>query len=135
MGVRAAESRGRRIAYQVALAQEVAGCAAAVCCATPAATRAAHGGVLRRRGGTVAYGPIWDWSDQDVWAHLARRCIPVNPVYGRLRSIGAPERAMRVSHVISGGQLEHGRVSWLRRGWPGLFEELAVVLPRLREFL
>jgi len=42
---------------------------------------------------------------------------------------------MRVSHVISGGQLEHGRASWLRRGWPGLFEELAVVLPRLREFL
>lgn len=136
-GVRSAESRGRRTAYQLGLRSESVRCAGGLSscrhgCDRPA-VRVAHGGVLRRRDGTVAYGPIWDWSDADVWSFLAERGIPANPVYARLRAVGAPERALRVSHVISGGQLEHGRVSWLRRGWPALFEELAAALPRLRE--
>jgi len=37
--------------------------------------------------------------------------------------------------MIDANSLELGRVTWLRRGWPGLFEELAQVLPRLREFV
>lgn len=131
-GVRAAEARGRRSAYEVGLRAEMRSCDGGVCC-TPGRRRAAHGGVLRRADGTVAFGPIWDWTDRDVWAYLAYRGIPANPVYARLRAVGAPERALRVSHVISGGQLEHGRAAWLRRGWPGLFAELVDVLPRLGE--
>lgn len=37
--------------------------------------------------------------------------------------------------VLDGSRLEHGRVTWLRRGWPDLFEDLAQLLPRIREFV
>jgi len=57
-------------------------------------------------------------------------------VYAKLRYLGAPEHFLRVSHLLDGNRLEEGRVTWLRRGWPGLFDELArVLLPRLREFV
>lgn len=130
-GVRSAESAGRRMAYARALQREVAGCD----CTTSQQRRRRHGGVIHRQDGTVAYGPIWDWSSEEVWGHISRNKLPVNPVYDRLREIGAPEEFWRVSHIIDGGRLNTGRATWLRRGWPDLFDELATVLPRLREFV
>lgn len=70
-----------------------------------------------------------------MWGYIQRHQLPVNPVYAKLRRLGAPEQALRVSAMIDGNALELGRVTWLRRGWPELFEELARVLPRLREFV
>jgi phosphoadenosine phosphosulfate reductase len=49
----------------------------------------------------------------------------VNPVCEKLRRLGASEAALRVSAMVDGNMLELGRATWLRRGWPGLFEELA----------
>jgi phosphoadenosine phosphosulfate reductase len=91
--------------------------------------------VVRRKDGTTAFGPIWNWKTEDVWAYIARHQLPVNPVYARLRAIGAPESALRLSHVLDGNHLERGRVTWLRRGWPNLYEHLRTVLPRIAEFV
>lgn len=96
---------------------------------------AAHGGIIRRVDGTVAYGPIWDWKTTDVWSYLARQRLPVNPVYAKLQRLGAPPHALRISHMLDGNHLERGRVTWLRRGWPALFEDVTRALPRLREFV
>lgn len=135
-GVRAAESNGRAALYATAVRAETArACPGPRCCATRRDQRRSHGGVIRRLDGTVAYGPIWDWTDTDVWAHIHRHRIPVNPVYTRLQRIGAPPHFQRVSHILDGSRLEHGRLTWLRRGWPDLFEDLARVLPRVREFV
>ncbi|BAH56061.1 hypothetical protein ROP_pROB01-05620 (plasmid) [Rhodococcus opacus B4] len=90
-------------------------------------------GVITRADGTTAYGPIWNWTTTDVWAHIARHRLPVNPVYAKLRELGVPEQQHRLSHLIDGGHLDRGRLTWLRRGWPTLFEQLADVLPRLRQ--
>lgn len=131
-GVRAAESRGRAAAYANAL--RAADCR----CGPPCQgrqRRARHGGVISRTDGTVAYGPVWDWHDDEVWGHIHRRGLPVNPVYEKLRRIGAPGHFLRVSAMVDGTRLEEGRITWLRRGWPALFEELAAALPRLREFV
>ncbi len=137
-GVRAEESRGRAALYTNALrAETTRSCTS--CCTdqrnVTTARRRRHGGQVRRVDGTVAFGPIWDWKTADVWAYLARHHLPVNPVYAKLRRIGAPEHFLRVSHMLDGNRLEEGRVTWLRRGWPELFEDLAHVLPRLREFV
>jgi phosphoadenosine phosphosulfate reductase len=91
--------------------------------------------VLRRSEGTVAYGPAWNWTSDDVWGYLSRHGLPVNPVYERLRRLGAPDKCLRVTAMIDANGLEHGRVTWLRRGWPDLFHELAAILPRLRDFV
>lgn len=139
-GLRAEESRGRAALYANALRTETArscdGCCAPTAPTTLAtARRRQHGGLIRRADETVVLGPIWDWKTPDVWAYLARHQLPVNPVYAKLRRLGAPEHMLRVSHMLDGNRLEDGRVTWLRRGWPDLFEDLAGVLPRLREFV
>lgn len=130
-GVRAGESAGRRFAYGRALAESSCDCA--TLCARPQ-QRARHGGVIARGDGTMVYGPIWDWHTREVWAHIGRAQLPLNPVYGILRRIGAPADFLRVSHLLDTGRLEDGRVTWLRRGWPTLFDELAQILPRIREY-
>lgn len=131
-GVRAQESRGRAAAYANALR-------AAVCSCSPTCNgqdrRTHHGGLISRVDGTTAYGPVWDWKTPEIWGHIARQSLLVNPVYDKLRRLGAPEHFLRVSHMVDGTRLEEGRITWLRRGWPTLFEELATVLPRLREYV
>lgn len=113
-GVRADESAARRALY---------------------ARSGRRDGVVARADGTVAYGPIWNWPDTDVWAYVGREGLPVNPVYAKLAALGVPESSRRVSHMIDGSHLERGRLTWLRRGWPTLFEQLADALPRVREFV
>lgn len=131
-GVRAQESRGRAAAYANALRAAQCGCD--VPCAGPV-RRTRHGGRIARIDGTIAFGPVWDWKTDEIWGHITRHQLPVNPVYDKLRRLGAPEHFLRVSTMIEGTRLEEGRLTWLRRGWPALFEELAAVLPRIREFV
>ncbi|WP_213578549.1 phosphoadenosine phosphosulfate reductase family protein [Rhodococcus sp. USK13] len=110
-GVRADESAGRRHLY----------------------TRGGRrDGIITRTDGTIAYGPIWNWTTQDVWAHISRNQLPVNPVYDVLTRIGVPPAQHRLSHLIDGAHLDRGRLTWLRRGWPQLYEQLADALPRIR---
>jgi phosphoadenosine phosphosulfate reductase len=78
-------------------------------------------GLIARADGTIAYGPIWNWTTDDVWAHITRHQLPANPVYARLRQLGVPEHQHRITHVIDGNHLDRGRLTWLRRGWPTLF--------------
>lgn len=131
-GVRAEESRGRTVAYANALRD--ASCECPEPC-DPRGFRIRHGGRIARVDSTVVYGPVWDWKTPEIWGHIARRQLPLNPVYDKLRRLGAPEHFLRISGMVEGTRLEHGRISWLRRGWPAIFEELCTVLPRLREFV
>lgn len=136
-GVRAAESRGRRMLYANEITKEISR-SCYDCCPPGPRTRThylTHGGIVRRTDGTSAYGPIWDWPTSKVWDHIAARDLPVNPVYDKLRALGAPQEALRISTVLSTTGLQNGRITWLRRGWPQLFDDLAAVLPRLREFV
>lgn len=131
-GVRAAESRGRHHAF--AAARVKAPCTCSTRC-SPRAHRHRHGGTITRRDGTTAYSPIWDWPTTDVWGYLHHHGVPANPVYARLAAIGAPEHALRLTLMLDGGHLTTGRLTWLRRGWPTLFDELAECLPRIREYV
>lgn len=137
-GVRSGESRGRAHLYATALAREVrrscVGCCSSSRHSPSREQHTRHGGLIRRVDGTTAYGPIWDWSAAQVWEHLAVNSIAPNPLYARLRRLGAPEHATRVSHIVDGNGLETGRIVWLRRGWPDLYTALRQVLPRIAEF-
>lgn len=131
-GVRADEAGGRRAMYATALHAETARSCTG-CCTTARDRARHHGGVVRRADGTTAYGPIWDWSSPRVWEYLASHDIAVNPVYAKLRRLGAPEEALRVSHIIDGARLDRGATVWLRAGWPDLYDELAARLPVLTD--
>lgn len=87
-----------------------------------------------RANTTRVYAPLWDWRDLDVNAYLAQHDIPENPVYARLRSVGAAGRDLRVGVAFDGNNLQYGRASWLRRGWPDLYAQIEAALPRVREW-
>ncbi len=131
-GVRSAESRGRAAAYANALRRVSCDCAPE--CAGPD-RRERHGGLIERRDGTVAFGPVWDWKDHEIWGYITRHRLPINPVYDKLRRLGAPEHFLRVSTLLDATRLTEGRVAWLKRGWPTLVDEIATVLPRVREYI
>ena len=133
-GVRSAESHGRRTMYRVQLRQQIAASCHG-CCPTPAQQRRTHGGIVARVDGTTAYSPIWSWPTDRVWEYLATHAIDPNPVYAKLRALGAPEKSLRVSHLLDGSHLNTGRITWLRRGWPDLYEQLVDALPRITEFV
>ena len=133
-GVRAAESKGRAAAYANALRAETDRSCPPGCCPDRRAQRHRHGGVIHRADGTHVLGPVWNWSDTDIWTHLDTHRLPVNPVYSKLAHLGAPPHAHRVSHLFDGHRVTDGRLVWLRRGWPTLFDEIATALPRIREY-
>lgn len=95
--------------------------------------RQRHGGIVRRTNGTIAFSPVWDWLDPEIHAHLHRHRIPVNPLYARLAQLGAPPQLQRVALMVDANGAAVGRFTWLRRGWPDLFDQLAAALPRINE--
>lgn len=129
-GVRAEESTGRRALYRQRLAAQTV--AHQHC--SPEAVRDQFGGVIRRNDETVTYGPIWDWQRSRVFEYLAGRGIAPNPLYRKLADLGMPEHQIRVDSIIDAAMLSNGHVGWLQKGWPELFDRLATVLPRLREW-
>ncbi len=62
--------------------------------------------------------PIARWSDDDVWAYIAARGLPHNPVYDRLAGVGVGRSQQRVgSLALCPGWM-------LRAGWPDLWRRL-----------
>lgn len=119
-GLRAAESSSRRVMFATALRGG-------------GGDYRSDGGVCRRKDETVSFSPVWNWSDNDIWAHISRHRLPTNPIYDKLRALGAPPHAIRVSHMLDATGVEHGRLVWLKRGWPDLFEVIVEALPRATE--
>jgi len=138
-GIRAQEAPGRGVLLLRGLTQEITQHCPTGCC--PALRegrhthrhRQRHGGITRRTDGTVAFSPVWDWLDPEIHAHLQRNHIPVNPLYARLAQLGAPPQLQRVALMVDANGAGVGRFSWLRRGWPDLFDQLAAALPRITE--
>lgn len=91
-------------------------------------------GHYTRTDGTSVYAPLWNWEYLDVRAYLKEQGLPENPVYEKLRSLGAPERAQRVGLVVDGNNVENGRFTYLKAGWPDLWVQLVKELPRLNEY-
>lgn len=129
-GVRGPESPGRLALYRQRLAAETQARQEQ----SREHVRSSAGGIVRRIDGTVTYGPIWDWQTHQVFEYLAGRGIEPNPLYRKLADLGAPEQQIRVDSIIDASKLSNGHITWLQKGWPDLFDRLAIALPRLPEW-
>lgn len=109
-GLRAEESRGRRMLL------------------VPK-----RGSFTTKAGERVA-SPVWDWSGTQIFAYLQKNNIPMNPLYDKMKSLGVEEKGLRVGSILDGSNLDYGRVTWLKRGWPDIYESLRISLPRIDEF-
>lgn len=92
-------------------------------------------GQVRRADGTITYAPLWSWSSRDVSAYLVAHDIPPNPVYSRLRVVGATGRDLRVGMLLDGNHLAFGRAVWVSRGWPQEWARIVDALPRAAEWV
>lgn len=90
-------------------------------------------GVTKYLNGQVACAPLWNWTDKEVRGVLSKREIPTNPLYKRLTDIGVPIREQRAGALFDGG-LDFGRITWLKRGYPHLYDKIKEHLPRLEEY-
>lgn len=86
-----------------------------------------------RKDGVTTLSPIWDWQTSDVRGYLARRGVPLCPIYAKLEALGVPEVNQRVDIVVGSDGIDQGRLAWLKRGWPELYRHYETLLPRMRE--
>ncbi len=64
--------------------------------------------------------PIWDWTEDDVWALIAGWKLAYNPVYDVLAGMGTPRERQRV------GPLPLTSRSILEEGWPDILGRLEI---------
>lgn len=87
-------------------------------------------GVHLRSHGALYYSGTWGhwvccplaaWGVDDIWAYIVSRDLPYNPVYDRLGALGMGRERQRVNSIVSAAGFPLGSISWLRMGWPDLF--------------
>ena len=61
---------------------------------------AGTGGLTRRGDHTVAYSPVWDFTDQEIHGYLARHRIPVNPIYREFADMQALPYLQQVGLLV-----------------------------------
>lgn len=114
MGLRAAESSGRRVS---------------------ASRRGQFYPIkYQYRAGEQHYHltPISTWTDDDVWAYIAYRELPYNEMYDVFARLGIPRREWRISVLLGESASNIGRFSRLRQAAPDKFAELARQFPMIR---
>lgn len=79
---------------------------------------AAAGPIYGAPAGVPRCCPIWDWTEDDVWALLHSWRLGYNPAYDRMDVIGVHRQRQRV------GPLPLTSRSQLEDGWPDLLERL-----------
>lgn len=91
-------------------------------------------GSFTSKAGEHVTSPVWNWSSNQIFAYLKQYDIPINPLYAKMESLGVEEKGLRVGSILDGSNLDYGRVTWLKRGWPEIYEQLRISLPRIDEF-
>lgn len=89
-------------------------------------------GVIHRAqyDGLWHVNPLADWKGEDVWAYIASRGLPYNPVYDK--TAFQPREWIRVAPWAGGTGRERGRFQWLKFYYPQVFNEFARRFPNVR---
>lgn len=110
VGVRAEESRGRKIAAS------------------------ALGSMFRAKSsGMLTCWPLAQWASRDVWGATINGELPYNTAYDKTRFAEFEE--MRVSYWAGETNRTYGRYVWLRYYYPDLYRRLAERCPDLAAFV
>ncbi len=97
-----------------------------------AKNRATHGWLYQKTDGLWVACPLADWEDMDVHAYLLAQNLPLLPMYFCIDP-GMDPLKLRKSWWVAGGEAaSRGHYLWLRRWFPGLWEQAAHVDPRIR---
>lgn len=76
------------------------------------------------RPGTVLSKPVYDWTDEDLWAGFAEfEHWEYNPAYDKLAELGVPPSKMRTAHPYGPEAVNNGAYKRVRKAWPELYEK------------
>lgn len=89
---------------------------------------------VKSEGGMWHCSPLAHFEKRDVWAYIVARNIAYNPVYDRLAELGVPLDRRRVAALSCFRVMQYGSHAILRSGWPELYNQLASVFPKIREY-
>lgn len=79
--------------------------------------------------------PLAAWTKQDIWGYVAKNDLPYNPVYDKLAELRVPLERRRVAPLTCFRVLQYGSHGYvLRGGWPGLYNRLCAVFPKIRGY-
>ncbi len=95
---------------------------------------AKHRGITPYVDGRIGIAPLWDWRSEQVKRYLNSKKLPVNPVYQKLAELGVEEKDQRVGMMFEGSNLDFGRMTWLKRGWPQTYDRIRSLMPRVEEY-
>lgn len=111
LGLRAAESNGRRI------------------------NRAKNGTIYYNESWhQLVCQPLADWNAADVFAYLFSREIPILDVYFKTNFVKSPEE-IRKSWVLPSAQSSKGQALWLKYYFPEIFRKLSIINPKMRTYV
>lgn len=89
-----------------------------------------RGALYRMRNGQLRCCPIWDWTDDDVWAYLVSNDVEYNEAYDRTKH--RPRREIRVCTYAGNTSERYGRFAWLRQEYPDLWRRLVAEFAGMR---
>jgi 3'-phosphoadenosine 5'-phosphosulfate sulfotransferase (PAPS reductase)/FAD synthetase len=78
--------------------------------------------------------PLAAWSKRDVWAYIASRGVPYNPVYDTLAALGVPLERRRCTELTCYRVAQYGAFVQVHSGWPDLYTRFAAVFPAVRAY-
>jgi phosphoadenosine phosphosulfate reductase len=96
--------------------------------------------MMLRHYGTLFHNKTWGhwncyplayWDTEDIWAYIASRDLPYNPVYDKLEELGVPLKYRRVGPLTAYMAWRYGWMVTVRRGWPELYNRFAAALPQI----
>lgn len=85
-----------------------------------------------KRWGIWEYNPLLEWTYNDVWAYIVSRDLSYNRAYDRMWDM--PENEQRVSYWAGEMLRTHGRWAWLRRNYPGLYNQFIDRFPEVARY-
>jgi phosphoadenosine phosphosulfate reductase len=89
---------------------------------------------VKSEGGMWHCSPLAAWDKRDIWAYVASRNLPYNPVYDKLAALGVPLERRRVAALTCFRVMQYGSVTAIRQGWPVLYNELASTFANVRSY-
>lgn len=91
---------------------------------------AVRGPIYEARGITIAC-PMASWSPADVWAYTVAHGLPWHPLYD-CETLGHTRETLSNTGWLTTHGAQSGRIAWLRRHYPELYERLLAEWPELR---
>jgi len=93
-----------------------------------------RGFVYKKADGLTAVQPIADWSTKDVWAYIASKNLPYNPIYDKTKF--EVRNKLRVAPFGLGGwHVSLGSYVFMKYYYPGLWNRFCEKNPLARKYI